>query len=189
MNTSPRIIGLAGSFASGKDSLARFLEKKYKIKHISTSDIVRKVAQERYGSIERPVLYSTANEVRIESGEGVLSEMALARYQEYKADFPGGILVSGFRAWGEAEVVRRAGGIIVFVDAPTMMRYQRTITRGRDAEASSSYQEFLAREARENGGANPDFNLAAIKEKSDIVLDNSGDVEDFLSRAVQALGL
>ena len=43
----PVIIGLAGTFASGKDSLARALEEKFGICHISTGDIVRKVAMEK----------------------------------------------------------------------------------------------------------------------------------------------
>lgn len=184
-----KVLGLAGSFAAGKDSLAHFLEENYKIKHISTSDIVREVARERYDSIERPVLYKTANEIREAEGVGSLSERALLRYQDYKQDFPGGVCVSGFRAWGEAEVVRWAGGTIVFVDAPTKLRYQRTIDRGRDSEKDNTYQQFLEREAQENGGINPVFNLSAIKEKADIVFDNSSDLEDFLSRAQQALGL
>ena len=70
MSTSANnvIFGLAGTFASGKDSLARHLEEKFNIKHISTGDIVRIYAQEKYGSIERPVLYKMANELRETKG-------------------------------------------------------------------------------------------------------------------------
>lgn len=189
MSTSPRVIGLAGTFASGKDSLARFLEDTYKIKHISTSDIVREFAQEKYGSIERPVLYKMANELRESRGAGVLSEIAIERYKSLKADFPGGVCVSGFRAWAEAEVIKHNGGIIVFTDAPAKLRYERTIGRARDDEKSSSFEEFLEREAKENGAVNSDFSIAGIKPKSDVVLDNSSNLEDFLAQAVRLLGL
>lgn len=189
MSTSPKIIGLAGTFASGKDSLARFLEEKYQIKHISTSDIVREFAQEKYGSIERPILYKTANELREARGAGVLSEIALERYASYKEKYPGGICVSGFRAWAEAEVVQKAGGLIVFTDAPERLRYERSISRARDNEKLSTFEEFLEREAAENGKVNSEFSIAGIKARADLVLDNDKDMESFLEEAVTALGL
>lgn len=189
MNTSPRVIGLAGSFAAGKDSLAHFLEETHAIKHISTSDIVREKAKEKYGSVERPILYKTANELRDQHGSLVLGEMALQRYEDFQTDFPGGVCVSGFRAWGEAEVIKRCGGIIVFVDAPAEVRYQRTISRARDGEMRSTFEEFLAREAKENGGVNKDYSIIGIKDRADIVLDNSGDIEQFLQQASEALSL
>jgi len=189
MSTSPRIIGLAGTFASGKDSLAEFLETKYKIKHVSTSDIVREFAQQKYGSIERPVLYKTANELREARGAGVLSEIAIERYEAHKEDYPGGICVSGFRAWAEAEVIKERGGIIVFTDAPAKLRYERTISRARDGEKSSTFEEFLAREATENGAVNSTFSIAGIKPRADVVLENSSSFDDFLAQATTALKL
>jgi len=189
MSTFPRIIGLAGTFASGKDSLARFLEEKHQIKHISTSDIVREFAQEKYGSIERPVLYKTANELRETRGAGVLSEIALERYSSYKEKYPGGICVSGFRAWAEAEIIQQAGGLIVFTDAPERLRYERSISRARDNEKLNTFEEFLEREAAENGKVNSEFSIAGIKARADLVLDNDKDMESFLEEAVTALGL
>lgn len=189
MNTSAKIIGLAGTFASGKDSLARFLEEKYYIKHISTSDIVREFAQEKYGSIERPILYKTANELRETRGAGVLSEIALQRYESYSEKYHGGVCISGFRAWAEAEVVKTAGGLIVFTDSPAEIRYSRTIARARDNEKTNTFEEFLAREERENGEVNSEFSIAGIKPRADIVLDNAEHLEKFLEAAVAALQL
>lgn len=185
----PIIIGLAGTFASGKDSLARFLEEKYRIKHISTSDIVREFAQEKYGSIERPVLYRTANELRESRGAGVLSEISIERYESYKDKYPGGVCVSGFRAWAEAEVIKDKGGLIVFTDAPAKIRYERTISRARDNEKLNTFEEFLQREEAENGEINSKFSIAGIKPRADIILDNSKNMEEFLADAVKALGL
>jgi len=191
MNTSakPVILGLTGTFASGKDSLARYLEENYKIKHISTSDIVRVYAQEKYGSIERPVLYKMANELRETRGAGILSELALEQYESYKQKYPGGVCVSGFRAWAEAQVIRDHGGIIMFTDAPTEVRYERTVARGRDNEKHNSLEEFLKREDTENGAVNSEFSIAGIKPRADIVFDNAENLDDFLRHAAERLGL
>ena len=191
MSTSAnyRIIGLAGTFASGKDSLARYLEEKFLIKHISTGDIVREFAQEKYGSIERPVLYKTANELREERGAGVLSEIAIERYESYREKYFGGVCVSGFRAWAEAQVIKDRGGVLVYTDASPRVRYERSIARARDNEKLNTFEEFIDREAKENGGVKSDFSIAGIKSRADILLDNDFDLEEFLQHAVSALGL
>lgn len=188
MSTSAKIFGLAGTFSSGKDSLAYFLEENYGVKHISTSDILRELAQEKYGSIERPILYKTADELRTKN-PGVLSEMALERYENYQNDYPNGVCVSGLRAWAEAEIIRQRGGLIIFTDAPAKLRYERSIERARDNEKLNTFEEFLEREKRENGTPNSRFSLVGIQQRADILLENPGDMEAFLKSAVQALGL
>ncbi|MCA9309005.1 AAA family ATPase [Candidatus Saccharibacteria bacterium] len=191
MSTSAKLvtIGLAGTFASGKDSLGRFLEEKHNIKHISTSDIVRTYAQEKYGSIERPVLYKMANELRDTRGANILTKLALELYESYRESYPAGVCVSGFRAWAEAAEIKKHGGIIVFTDAPVKTRYIRTIKRVRDGESFNTFEEFQAREARENGEVNSEFSVAGIKPRADIVLDNDAPLEEFLAQAEKALGL
>ena len=69
------IIGLSGTFASGKDTLAHHLVQKFNFLHISTGDMVRAVAESEYGNIERPTLVKTANELREKRGPGVLAEL------------------------------------------------------------------------------------------------------------------
>lgn len=191
MNTlaKPLIIGLAGTFASGKDSLARHLEEKFNIKHISTGDIVRTYAQEKYGSIERPVLYKTANELRDAKGAGILSQLALDQYESYKESYPGGVCVSGFRAWAEAAEIREQGGLIVFTDSPVKTRYIRSIARARDGEKFNTFEEFQEREAKENGEVNSEFSIAGIKPRADVILDNDTELSEFLEQSEKALGL
>lgn len=185
----PLIIGLAGTFASGKDSLARHLEEKFNIKHISTGDIVRTYAQEKYGSIERPVLYKMANELRETKEPGILSKLALEQYEYFKDNYPGGVCVSGLRAWAEAVEVKNVGGIIVFTDSPVKTRYIRTIARARDGEKFNTFEEFQEREAKENGEVNSEFSIAGIKPRADVILDNDTELPEFLKQAEEALGL
>ena len=191
MNTSHShvVIGLAGTFASGKDSLARYLEERFAIKHISTGDIVREFAQERYGSVERPILYKTANELRDQRGFSVLSEIAVERYESYKESYPGGVCISGFRAWDEAKFIKELGGTLVYTDAAPSVRYKRMVSRARDDEKLISFEEFIERESEENGGVNSQFSILGIKERADIVLDTDMDLQDFLNEAIKALGL
>lgn len=179
------IVGIAGTFASGKDTLAKYLVDNYDYRHFSTGDMVRVEAQKLYGSIERPTLRKTADELRHREGAGIFAERALKHSNE------GPLLITGIRSPGERDAIKAAGGIVMFVDAPVAMRYERMKARARDSEKLLSLAEFEKGESSEwyGGDGKADFNLRDIKKDADIVIDNLSDLETFLHQAITALGL
>jgi dephospho-CoA kinase len=185
MKSTIPIFGLAGSLASGKDTIAHFLVDKHGYYHVSTGDVVREIAQEKYGSIERPVLYKTANELRREHGSGALAKVALERFFKLPKDSAAGLVVSGLRSVGEAEALQAEGAHIIFVDAPIEVRYERMKNRARDNETLVSLDEFKQREADENGGVDPAFSIIDIKALADTVLLNEKTSEDLLASVEQ----
>ncbi len=178
------IIGIAGTFASGKDTLAGILVDQYGYAHAHTSDMVREIAQAKYGSVERPVLQRTAQEYRERYGAGYFVERGLKQSSRP-------VVVTGLRSIGEAKAIIAAGGHLVYVDAPVEVRYERMKSRARDQETTISLDEFWAREAKElyGGPKDSDFNIAGIRELSETVLINEHDKQAFLAAAVLALGL
>lgn len=181
-----KIVGLAGTHASGKDTVAQYLVDTKGFYHISTSDIVREEAMKKYGSIERPVLYKTANEIRTTKGHGALSTMALERFEKIKDKYKG-LVVSGFRAVAEAQVIKDQGGVLVFTNAPEQSRFERLRERARAEEGELSFEDFKKRETLENGGEDPAFDISAIESIADVVLINDGTKEEFLSKVETAL--
>lgn len=187
-----KIIGLAGTFSSGKDSLAKVLSSQFGFVHISTSDIVRELSQEKYGSVDRPYLQEISNVYREKFGNDYFASEAYKRYLSLsEAERGSGVVISGMRSVGEAKKIQELGGVLVFVDAPIKLRYQRAKMRARDSEVAS-FEDFEASEAREwelNYGSETKHNLKGIKEISDIELDNSADLEQFISEAGDKLNL
>lgn len=185
-----KIIGLAGSFASGKDTLAHYLADNFGYLHISTGDMLREETQKLYGTIERPILHKHAEELRYKEGAGVLVEKALQAYEAQK-DKCQGVVITGLRSLGEAKAISVAGGFLVFVDAPTEVRYQRMISRNRDNETKLTLEEFAQNEQQEwhQGDGDADFNLMGIKKMADIEIDNTKDTQTFLSESINLLGL
>lgn len=177
------LVGVAGTFASGKDTVAEFLVQEYGFCHASTSDIVRKIAREKYGSVERPVLAKTATELRYSHGAGALVLEALKE--------PRPLVVTGIRTLGEAKILKAAGGVMMFIDAPVEMRYSRVKSRARDSEAELTLEQFQANEAGElYGGPNDeDFNIRGVGEMSDVQVANTGSLEDYKQAVVRGLGL
>lgn len=177
------IIGIAGTFASGKDTIAHYLVDDFGFTHVSTSDMVRKVAQEKYGSIERPVLHSTAREFRYEHGAGAFVLEALKETRP--------TVISGIRTLGEAKALLDAGGTLVYVDAPLEVRYDRVKSRSRDAEAELTLDEFKANEEKElyAGPKDEDFNIRGIKDLADIVVENTLPLDEFVELVYAKLNL
>lgn len=185
MSTSnrPQLIGVAGTFASGKDLIAHYLSDHYGYTHPSTSELVRNIAMKEEGSVERPVLQSVAKRYRETYGSNIFLEKALLA--------PRPTIITGLRSLGEAKIIRQHGGIIVFVDAPVELRYERMRARDRDGEIHLTLEEFKAGEAVEwyAGDDDPDFNLRGIKVMADIVLDSTPPREEFLRTALEKLGI
>jgi dephospho-CoA kinase len=185
------IIGLSGTFASGKDTLAHHLAATKNFLHVSTGDMVRAVAEAQYGAIDRPILVKTANELRDKRGPGVLAELALEKYREEPGKYDG-LVISGVRSLGEVESIKQASGTIVFVDAPMRLRYERIKNRHRSGEENLSFAAFKASEENEELAVhdNPYVqDLTGVKELADILLFNQDDVALYLQDAEQKIGI
>lgn len=178
-----QLVGVSGTFASGKDTIAEFLVKDFQFMHVSTGDMVRKVAQEKYGSIERPVLAKTATELRYANGAGALVLEALKEQRP--------LVVTGIRTLGEAKTLKAAGGILLFVDAPVEVRYDRVRSRARDQETELTLEQFAANEETElyAGPNDEDFNIRGIGQIADITIENTGSLEQYIQYAYTELSL
>jgi dephospho-CoA kinase len=185
------IIGLSGTFASGKDTLAHHLTQKYNFTHFSTGDMVRVVAEAEYGDIKRPTLVKTANELREKRGPGVLADLAMERYNLVKNNYDG-LVISGVRSLGEARLIKDRGGKLIFIDAPIEVRYKRIKDRRRANEDVLSFEDFKKSEELESPKIHDDptvQDIPGVKELADIILFNTGDIEAYLKDAEQKLGL
>jgi len=177
------IIGLAGTFASGKDTLADWVEQ-HGFYHVSTSDMVREGCQQEYGSTDRKDLYEYANETRSKEGAGIFVQKALEQAKDQKK-----VVITGIRSIGEVEVLQAAGGKLIFVDAPIELRYERAFKRGRDEEIES-FEKFKASEEKELHRPTQnktEQNIGAIKDMADTVLINDSDLNTFFTEAAQTL--
>lgn len=178
---SKPIIGVTGTFASGKDTVAEVLEQEYNVLHVSTGDIVREKSMERHGSIERnPYLQETATYFRKEYGGDYFVREAYKRFLEVEDKYHA-VVITGIRSLGEARAIHDLGGVLVQVIAPIEVRYERMVSRQRDQETKMTLEEFKASEANERTGGDDDasFNIDKIAEMADVTIENAGSFEEF----------
>jgi cytidylate kinase len=197
MNKQLQIIGLAGTNGSGKDTVGQLLSEYHNYCFVSVTELLRAELKARNVPINRENLRNLSSEWRRKHGLGVLIDMAVASYEAVKDQYAG-IVIASLRHPGEAERVHALGGLVVWVDADSRIRYDRiranAADRGRAGEDDKTYEQFQAEEAIEmNGKVDSDdtaLSMSAVKQLSDIQLDNSEqDIVTLRDQVEKALSL
>lgn len=190
-----KVIGIAGTNGSGKDTVGKILADKHGYLFVSVTDLLRGEAQSRGQPVTREVLRSISAEWRRQSGLGVLVDKAMELYETQQANYKG-LAVASLRNSGEADRIHELGGTVVWVDADPQVRYDRVqanaAQRDRVGEDQKTFEEFLAEEQAEmqHSGDKATLNTAAVKDQSDIFLNNDSDsIADLESDLAQALSL
>ena len=177
----PWLIGIGGTNASGKDTLAQFLVEKHGYLFVSTSDMIREEAMKREGNILRPTLVKVSNQMRAERGAGVLVNLCIENYK--KSGNKVGLVASSIRTKGEVDELKKQGGIIIFTDADPKIRYERLKSRQR-ADDFITYEEFEAQQQAEwHQSDDPGVHsIKSVKEAADINLTNNSDEASFVEQ-------
>jgi cytidylate kinase len=184
-----KLLGIAGTDGSGKDTVAELLVDKHGWLYISVTDFLREEAKRRGLSLQRNVLRGISSEWRRKYGKGVLVDMAVKAF-ESQSDKPNGLVIASLRHPGEADSVHELGGRVIWLDANPKNRYQRILSRNRGTEDQVTFEQFLAEESAQmrHGGDDATLNLMAVKTKADIFINNdSNNLEDFKRSIGEAL--
>ncbi len=172
-----KLIGIAGTNGSGKDTVGHMLAEKHGFLFISVSDLLRAECRRRGLPVEREHLRAISAEWRREGGLGVLIDKAMEAYERRAAHYAG-MAVASVRNPGENERVHELGGSMVWVDADPRVRYDRiqSANRGRGTEDTKTYEQFLAEEEAEMhpSGDAATLNMSAVKDLCDRTILNEG---------------
>lgn len=185
-----KIIGIAGTNGSGKDTVGEILANDYGWLFVSVADFLREEAKKRGLPIEREILRTISAEWRRQRGLGVLIDKAVKLFEQSKGKYKG-LVVSPMRNPGEAQSVKDLGGSLVWVDADPKVRYERITKRQRSTEDQKTFEQFLAEERAEmqHSGDEATLSLGDVKAKADIFIENNGTLEEFKQAINQALKL
>lgn len=174
------MIGLTGPNAAGKGLVADFFVRKGFLYH-SLSDAVREEALKRGLTTSREHLIITGRSLREEFGLSILASRTFKKLS-------GRDVVDSFRHPEEVRFFRNNAEdfLLLGVDAPQEMRYERARKRSRGGDSISTFEEFRKKEEEENGqGAGQQ--LGATFALADIVVMNDGKREDLDARLEQIL--
>jgi cytidylate kinase len=190
-----KIIGIAGTNGSGKDSLGLALQEHFGYFFISVTDLLRDEARRRGQEVSRVTLRTISAEWRREQGGGVLVDKAIEAWHTIRPD-ANGVVMASLRNPMEADRVHELNGIVIWLDADAHTRYKRVqanvINRDRKTEDEVTFEEFMKAEEAEmhRSGDEATLDMAAVKEKADCeLLNDYPDVNSFVNFVAKELNL
>lgn len=170
------IIGLTGENCAGKGTAAEYLQKKG-FYYLSLSDVIRESLADEGKEITREALIAKGNQMRSESGPGVLAKKTISRMQPGK-----NYVVDSIRNPEEAKsLLELPNFTLLYITASPKIRFERMKNRRREGDPRS-YESFLSIEKRElDGGAEHHQRLSDTFALSSRKLLNEASFRDFHS--------
>lgn len=161
-----RLIGLTGTNGAGKGEVAAYLVKNG-YAYVSLSDEVREDLRRRGKEVTRDQMIATGNALRRRFGADVLARRAMKKVK-------GRAVVDSIRNVREVAFLRRQDGfILVAVDAPARLRFERVQKRGRQ-ESAATLEEFISKEKLEMKGGQNEQQLRRCMTLADLTIVNDG---------------
>lgn len=174
MNCSHKLIGLTGTNASGKGEAAAFF-KTQGYSYFSLSDIIRDELSREGREATRDNLIQKGNQLREKNGGEILARRVMEQVT-------GKSVIDSIRNLKEIEYLRtHKNFILLAIDAPVEIRYQRAKQRGRD-ESASTLEEFIAKEEEEMTQWEKGQQLEACMHAADYRVTNEGTLEYFFKK-------
>lgn len=177
------IIGLTGKMAAGKGVVADYLTKRGFTYH-SLSDILRGEAKARGIKENIPNLINLGNELRGKEGPGILAKRLVQKVNEAQE---GEALADSIRHPAEIEEFKKsvdlpdgkAGKfVLIAVDAPQELRYQRITSRGRAGD-KMTFKEFKEQDFKQLKSADPNAQqILECFKMADYTVVNDGTLEE-----------
>ena len=193
-NSRAKAYGLSGTNGAGKDTVGEVLAE-HGFYVASATDMLAEGLVEKGWPIDREHKRTLSTEWRRQFGMGAVVDKGLEHFEKVKDQYEG-FGVGSLRHPGEADRVHELKGLVIWVDADPRKRYERITKAGaRDnkaAEDQVTYEEFLAQQEAEMhpSGDDATLNIAGVKEKADIFLENNGDdIAAFKAEVAKVLGL
>jgi dCMP deaminase len=166
------LIGLTGRNAAGKGEVAKYLQTK-SFYYYSLSDAIREELRARKIKVTREALIQIGNELRQRFGPGVLADRILQHTQPDR-----NYVIDSIRNPAEVAVFRKGKDFrLILVDAPVVVRFERTVARGRENDPTT-FEEFVALDNREAAGDETSQNLTKVEQLVDETLINDGSLEE-----------
>lgn len=178
------LIGVTGTLASGKDTLSNYLAKSKGFFHFSLSDAIRLECDARGLLKDRDTLVNLGNELRAAYGFEILAKRAMEAVQKNKSERA--VLTSIRNPAEVAFLKKQPGFVLIAVDAPVQLRYDRIIKRKRESDLVD-FETFQAQEEQEMSGAAHEQNLQKVMALANYHLVNDGTQEEFQHKLEQIL--
>jgi dephospho-CoA kinase len=171
-----RAIGVTGTHGSGKDTAAQILAELLDAPNYNLADELREELRRRGLEVNRDNLTAVVTAWRKKEGGDVLAKRIYSRIIGLQKK-PSFVVMGPMRHPAEVSFFKKKFGkkfVLLAVDAPAEIRFQRMKERMREGEAKMTFAQFKEKEAREMSGKGADMNISACMAQADYTVSNEG---------------
>jgi len=178
-----KAVGLTGSIGAGKSLVKEALSRRFNCDYVSLSTLImEETLKKKRLPVDKFNKQNLGNELRQRYGNDALIKTAW-NFMQKKKDF---LIIDGIRNPGEIEFLRKTLGkdaIIIAVDAPREIRWERMIKRGKPTDPKTP-EDFAKVDDRDQGVNEPEYGQQVKRciEMADFVLVNDGTYDDFMKK-------
>jgi len=173
------LIGLTGTNGAGKGVTAEFFKSRG-YAFVSLSDAIREELRRAGIPESRDALIAQGNELRRVFGPDVLARRTLA-------GIAGPTVIDSIRNPAEVAALREQPGFILLaINAPAALRFERVSLRGRN-ESAATFEDFLDKEAEEKSADPAAQQIHTCVALADLTITNDGSIEDLHRRLEELL--
>ena len=177
------IIGITGPNGSGKSTVAKAMADQWGFVYLSAREYLTEELNMANVEVTRMAMNELANQIRTAEGPIALFERMLV-----KAGNHANIVIESVRCPGEVDLLIQKGGILIGVDAPRQLRYERAILRGSSTD-KISIEQFVREEELEATSTDPNKqNISTCMQRAEISIKNDSDNLERLQSKIIILG-
>lgn len=172
------IIGITGTDGAGKGAAVNHLVRRRDFIHYSSRTQIEHEIECLGLTPDRQTLRDVANQMRATHGRDVLIARALEQIKDDGAD---NAIIESIRTLAEVETLKKAGGILLAIDADPKERYRR-ISGRKSATDMVTFEGFLAHEQVEMNDPDPNgMQKAAVIAQADFTIQNNHSLRKFFT--------
>lgn len=179
------IISVVGPISSGKGKVSEILREEYGFTHHSFSSTIRGVARSRGVDITRKNLSKLGKELQREAPDtSLLAERIVETIEKDVKHGKKKFVIEGSRRVADCEVFKKhikdnpeMKFVLVAVDAPAYVRFDRLKTRGRHGDPTT-FEAFKEIDEAELHGSEGQ-EVGKLIAMADYKIDNSGTLEEY----------
>lgn len=170
------IIGLVGETGSGKDTIAEYLRDNFGAQLMRFSDPLKDTLSIYFDKLSKDDQAWLYEVFRERFGDDVLSKAIQKRVEDIDE---GLVIINGLRMPSDYDFMQRfPGSKILYVTAPSEMRWQRVTGRGEKTDDNISFEAFQELDTRST-----EVHIPEIGAKADWTINNTKDLDSLLAAA------
>lgn len=172
METRKIVFGIIGMPASGKGTIADYLESHHHAPKLRFSDALSTILQRLNIEKTRDNQIKLSEVLRETCGEDILSRAIQIGIEKNASDI---IVVDGVRREGDIATLKEVSDFhLIAVDAEQRTRYERAKLRAEKVEeANQSFEDF-----QKLDGRSTELTTRELMKQAEIVFDNNGSLDD-----------